>query len=358
MGPMTRKRTASLLVVLPLLVLVMLFFGGSSTPRSASAEPEVAPPRGELDSTMWTTIQNVDLRVGARPDEGGALRVRRLRGRVFETTPGQLPFLDEPDSFGIEVTSGVVALDGEGLTTLLMERVFNYRDSPIRSLRVTIESGQLVQRGVIRKGVDMRFTMWSNLTLTEDNRIRSHPTRLTLLGVNGLSLLHALGLRMEKVLDVSGTKGIVQMQGDDMLLDPLKMIPPPRVVGRLESVKVEGDEIVQTFVSTPADSVFRTLVRVDTGVRNFVYYKGAALRFGRLTMRPTDLLIGDADETDRFDLDLARYNDQLTAGYTRILEHNELRTWMPDRRDLKNGRLVPPIVPNDERGQRQMRPPR
>ena len=111
---------------------------------------EIEPSRASLktssiDSTMWTAIRNVDLRVGTKPDEGGSLRVRTLRGRVFETRSGQLPFLDDPDSFGIEVTSGTVALDGAGLTTLLTERVFNYHDSPIRSLRVTVEDGQLVQ---------------------------------------------------------------------------------------------------------------------------------------------------------------------------------------------------------------------
>jgi hypothetical protein len=123
-------------------------------------------------------------------------------------------------------------------------------------------------------------------------------------------------------------------------------------------VKIEGDEIVQTFASTPADSVFDTIVRVDPSVHNYVYYKGASLRFGRLTMTPTDLLIGDADESDRFDLDLPRYDEQLTAGYTRTLENNALRTWMPDRHDLKAGRVSPPILPADARGGTPMRPPR
>ena len=301
---------------------------------------------------MWTAMRNVDLRVGAK----GAVRVRELHGRVFETEPGTSPFLDNPDSFGIEVTSGVVALDGDGLSTLLNERVFNYKGSPIRSLRVSVENGQLVQRGVIRKGVDLPFQMWSTLTLTDDNRIRSHPTRLILLGVNGLSLLHALGLKMEKVLDVRGTKGIVQMQGDDMLLDALQMIPPPRVKGAIASVQIEGDEVVQTFAKTPADSVFDTFVRVDSSVRNYVYYRGGTLRFGKLTMWPTDLLIGDADESDRFDLDLNRYAQQLVAGYTRNLPNNALRTWMPDFDDLKRGPIAPPIVATDARGAAPLRP--
>jgi hypothetical protein len=301
---------------------------------------------------MWTAMQNVDLRVGTK----GALRIRTLRGRVLETEPGSPPFLDKPESFGIEITSGAVALDGESLTTLLNERVFNYRGSPIRSLQVSVENGQLVQRGIIRKGVDMRFQMWSTLTLTDDNRIRSHPTRLTLLGVNGLSLLHALGLKMEKVLDVRGTKGVVQMQGDDMLLDALRMIPAPHVTGRIASLQIEGNEVVETFAKTPADSVFDTFVRVDTSVRNYVYYRGGRLRFGKLTMWPTDLLIGDADESDRFDLDLNRYSEQLVAGYTRTLANDALRTWMPDYDDLKRGPIAPPIVAGDSRGEAPLRP--
>jgi hypothetical protein len=352
---MNRRPAVALTVALPLMALVL---AGSASPRSASSKPsEASPGANALDSTMWTAIKNVDLRVGTSPDDEGAMQVRTLRGRVFETQAGQTPYLDEPDSFGIEVTSGTVALDGKGLTTLLNQRVFNYRGAPIRNLRVSVENGQLVQRGTIRKGVDMPFTMWSTLTLTEDNRIRSHPTRLILLGVNGLTLMKALGLKMEKVLDVSGTKGIVEMQGNDMLLDPLKMIPPPRVVGRIASVKIEGDEIVQVFATTPADSAFRTLVRVDPSVQNYIYYKGATLRFGRLTMWPADLLIGDADETDRFDLDLPRYAEQLTAGYTRTLANKALRTWMPDRHDLKNGSVSGPAVPGDVRRGAPMRPP-
>jgi hypothetical protein len=352
---MTRNSAVASTLALPLMAL--LLGGKSSSNPAAAAETNPSPAANGLDSTMWTTIRNVDMRVGTSPDDEGAMQVRTLQGRVFETQAGRLPYLDEPDSFGIEVTSGSVALDGKGLTTLLNQRVFNYRGAPIRNLKVSVENGQLVQRGTIRKGVDMPFTMWSTVTLTEDNRIRSHPTRLILLGVNGLTLMKALGLRMDKVLDVSGTKGIVEMQGNDMLLDPLKMIPPPRVVGRIASVKIEGDEIVQVFETTPGDSTFRTLVRVDPSVHNYIYYKGATLRFGRLTMWPADLLIGDADETDRFDLDLPRYAEQLTAGYTRTLANKALRTWMPDRHDLKNGSISGPAVPGDVRRGAPMRPP-
>ena len=327
--------TRALFGGLTMVPLAVLLAAHRAPNIGASEGPPVNRNANDADSAMWTSMQNVDLRIAARADAPGAVRVRSLRGRVVPTQAGQLPFLDQPESFAIEVSSGTVALDGVGLTTLLNERVFNYRGSPIRSLRVTIENGQLVQRGVIRKGVDLRFTMWSNVTLMGDGRIRAHPTKLTLLGVNGMSLLHALGLKMEKVLDVRGTGGIVAMDGDDMLLDPLRMMPPPQVRGRLASVRIEGDEIVQSFETSREDGQAASVARVDATHRNYIYYRGGALRFGKLTMQPTDLLIADIDTSDRFDLDLARYTDQLRAGYTKTVENNALHTFMPDRSDLK-----------------------
>ena len=47
-------------------------------------------------------------------------------------------------------------------------------------------------------------------------------------------------------------------------------------------------------------------------------------------MTDTDLLIVDADQRDPFDLYMARYNVQLTAGTTKNLPNLGLRVAMPD----------------------------
>jgi len=95
------------------------------------------------------------------------------------------------------------------------------------------------------------------------------------------------------------------------------------------------------FARTSADSVFGTAVRPDTGVRNFVYFRGGRLRFGRLEMRDTDLLITDANAADPFDLYLAHYAEQLSAGYSRTLPNAALRVVMPDWRAIARGDSVP-----------------
>jgi hypothetical protein len=229
----------------------------------------------------------------------------------------------------IRATSGLIAVDGDAITALLNEIALNYPDAPIKNLRVRIEDGNVVQTGTLHKGVDIPFEMWGAPVLQPDGRIRLHADRLRIFGINGLLLMHALGLHLASMMDLSKAKGL-SVKGDDILLDPLAIIPPPMVDGHLKAVRIEGKLLVQEFAQTADDSVFGTFVKPDSGSRNFVYFRGGRLRFGRLTMDDTDLLIHDADESDPFDLYFSQYNKQLVAGHTKNLPNFGLRTWMVD----------------------------
>jgi hypothetical protein len=300
---------------------------GAVTPNGPI--PSIPPAGGvvsrAIDSLLWIQMRNVDLRI----DPKSAMRIRTLQGQVIPTTAGTIAVLDDPSSFKIRATSGTVALDGEAITTLLNTIAFNYPGAPIKNLRVRIEDGQVVQRGVLHKGVDIPFEMWAVPELQPDGRLRLHPNKLTIFGVNGITLMHALGLKLEKMMDLSGSRG-ASVSGDDILLDPLAIIPPPTVAGKLKSVRVEGNYMVQQFVQTPDDTVFGTFVVPDSGSKNFIYFRGGTLRFGKLTMVDTDLLIHDANETDPFDVYFKEYNRQLVAGHSKNLLNFGLRTWMVD----------------------------
>lgn len=282
-----------------------------------------APDSGH--SALWMEMRNVDMHV----DEHHVLRMRSLRGEVISTAPGTIAWLDDPKSFHIRVTSGVVALDGDAIAALLNATTFNYPGAPIKHLRIRIEKGQLVQRGTLHKGVDIPFEMWSTPVLERDGRLRLHPDKLRIFSVNGVTLMHALGLHLEKLIDLSRAKG-ASVKGDDLYIEPLQLIPPPTVDGRLSAVRIEDTLLVQEFARSADDSVFGGSVRPDSGAHNFIYFRGGTLRFGKLTMSDTDLLISDDDEADPLDLYLAQYNRQLSAGHTRNLPNLGLRTWLVD----------------------------
>lgn len=285
-----------------------------------------SPPVGDSAShVLWMEMRNVDLHI----DERRVMHMRVLRGQVIPTTPGAVALLDDPKSFHVRVTSGVVALNGDAIAALLNDVALNYPGAPIKHLRVRIENGKLVQRGTLHKGVDIPFEMWATPVLQDDGKLRLHPDKLRIFSVNGLSLMHALGLHLEKMMDLRKARGL-SAKGDDLFVDPLQLIPPPTVEGRLSAVRVEDTVLVQEFVRTSDDTVFGTFVRPDSSSHNFVYFRGGVLRFGKLTMNDTDLLINDEDERDPLDLFLARYNGQLVAGHTKNMPNLGLHTWLVD----------------------------
>jgi len=112
---------------------------------------------------------------------------------------------------------------------------------------------------------------------------------------------------------------------------PQQMLPAPRIRGNVTSVRIEGDQVIQVFGSGPAPG--RRLLPYAQ-YRNYMYFRGGNLRFGKLTMTGADLALIDEDPKDPFDFNLDRYNDQLVAGYSKNTPSRGLKTFMPDADDL------------------------
>lgn len=60
--------------------------------------------------------------------------------------------------------------------------------------------------------------------------IRIHPTRTQGLGVTGDALMKALGLTLEKLIDLSKARD-ASVRGNDIFLDPNRILPPPAIEG-------------------------------------------------------------------------------------------------------------------------------
>jgi hypothetical protein len=193
----------------------------------------------------------------------------------------------------------------------------------LKNLTLTIKDNEIKQTGTLNKGVGIPFEMTGTISPSADGKIRitSHKLKAAHLPVKGL--MKMLGLDMAKLINTHKTKG-VSVDGDDIILDPSQMLPPPQMRGRITAVRLEGDEIVQTFGNPQ---------KVQPGKRaggNYMYYRGGMLRFGKLLMSDADMRLIDAEPADAFDFFPDHYKDQLVAGYSKTTSTGGLLVYMPD----------------------------
>ncbi len=274
-------------------------------------------------------------------DTAVVLHIRHLDGTMRSKEGGPILF-DDKNSFVFAIDTAEVGLTGADLTTLLNKYVFGYKGSPLTHLHLRTEGDHIVQTGRIHKVITISFEITATMDVTPDGLIRIHPTKTKIMGVNGAKLMKFLGLNLEKLLDLRGATG-ASVHGNDLFLDPAKILPPPTIEGHVLAVRVDGDEVVQVFGSTESHARVRALVPPDTKAPNYMYYKGGMLRFGRLLMLDAEMQIVDLDPSDAFRFDLSRYNAQLVAGYERTLADGGLEVWMRDVDKLRAGE--PPAKP-------------
>jgi len=264
------------------------------------------------------------------------LRVTTLEGELISHTAGRPPFFDEPTSYTLRLEAADVAMDTGSLSALLNHQVFRGGKTPIRDLALVIADGRIQAKGKIHRGLDIPFTMTATISPATDGRVRLHATGIKAVGVPVKGMLDLFGVELEDLMKMPAGRG-VQADGDDLLLAPTVMMPAPPMEGQVKDVRIAGAQIAMQLIG-PGKPPARPSTLPDPAARNFIYFHGGSIRFGKLTMSDSDLELVDADGRDWFDFYPARYKAQLIAGYSKNTERGGLRTVMPDYSDLVGGR--------------------
>jgi hypothetical protein len=271
-------------------------------------------------------MRNVVFHLG----HGVVLRVDDLSGRLVSTTPDKPPVFDDVNAYRIEIDSARVSMTAESLTNLMNNYVFAYEGAPLTDLRITIVGNELHQSGTLRKGVGVPFSLRATAGTSPDGWILIHPVSMKAAGFVPKGVLDFFGLELERLVKLKRTPG-VKIVGDDFLLDPERLLPPPRIRGKLTKTWIENGVVFEQFGSGDARPA---LTPPDARARNYMYYRGGVLKFGKLTMEDTDLLLVDANQKSLFDFSPAEYNRQLVAGYSKNTPNHGLIVYMPDLSDV------------------------
>ena len=283
--------------------------------------PAVLRAQSANDKDVAVQMRHVDFHV----DSSIVLSIEYLRGALQPTSPEHSPWFDEKTSFQIRIDSARIVVAPRTLGDLLNRYTFSYAGSPLRHLELSVEKGQLKQQGTLR---GISFTMLGDLTLIPTGELRLHPTSVKAVGIGVGGLMKFFGLNLEKLVKLRGVRG-VRIEKDDFFLDPAALLPPPTAKGKVNAVQVTDSAITLTF-HPPDSSKVKELDVPNPKATNYMYYQGNVLRFGKLTMHDTDLLIEDANPDDPFDFWLDQYRAQLVAGYSRTRADQGLTVVMQD----------------------------
>jgi hypothetical protein len=272
--------------------------------------------------SVQVDMANVDLHVTGDV----TLHVRQMRGR-FVPIEGTVPYLDDKKSYAVDVAAGEIAIDLASLNAL-MARSMSGDKSNVENLRVSIEDGELRQQGVIDSSIDVPFKTTSTVSATADGRIRVSSRSVRGFGIPLRPFMKLFGIEMDSLVKVARGSG-VETDGNDLIVDPAVVIPAPSVRGHLKAVRIEGNQMVQTYGTGPG-----TAVAARPLSPNHIYWRGGQLSFGKLTMTETDLELVDMDAKDPFDFSVDHWDAQLVAGYSKTLPNRGLKSYIPDYNDL------------------------
>ncbi len=297
----------------------------AALPARPDTVPNETPPAASARRSATGTqaqFRNVDFDIG----RGITLDISRLRGELRSKQQGSPIAFDDKTSFVIHIASAEVGLTMQSLDSLMNGYVFAYGGAPLRNLTFSTDSGKLVQEGTLHKIVNIPFRITAVMSMTPEGRIRVHPVKIKIFSVNGRGLMKALGITLQSLLDLQHAHGVT-VQGNDLLLDPELLLPPPAIEGRVIAVRVDSNEVVQVFGDS---SDAPPPLHPPETARNYMYFRGGTLHFGKLFMVDADMEIIDLDPSNVFQFSIDQYNTQLVAGYSKNTASNGLIVFMPD----------------------------
>ena len=262
-----------------------------------------------------------------------ALDVVHLTGRMRPTRSGHPIDFDQPRSLALAIAEAEVRIDTTSLARLMNRYVFGFPDAPLTDLhfasRITGRDTLLEVRGVLHEHLSVPFTIKANVRVTPDHLIRLHPTDVNLGAVDVDWILRMFGLHLQQLIDAKRAVGL-RLDGNDLIMDPTRALPPPKITGVLQEVHVVTDGLALRFHDPVLLARVTPRPRLPVPARNYMYFRGGVLEFGKLFMPHADMEVVDSAAGAWFDFFLDQYQRQLVAGHSETLPDYGLRVVMQD----------------------------
>lgn len=299
---------------------------------------EVKKPRRIYTSTGNETLmslKNVNFRFTPRIN----LELAYLKAKLTALPPNTLLNFDDINSFQIRILEGEALLHVDVMKHIFKDNIFNYEGSPLK-----LDTIQLLPPGKdgsnqVKLTGEMKFILWLKFEMIGDLLLDKQNMKIVIAAkqIKALynpytkGLLGFIGLNLEKLLPVPDGRGIA-IRKNKIIVSPYSLFPPPKLSGDIESMSIQGDNVLLKFQSN-------TRVQLPPPPRpnaaNYLFVYKGDLKFGKLVMYDAYLEMVDKDPSDIFDFYLKDYHRVLTSGGSAIIQPNKsVLVNMPDYNDV------------------------
>jgi len=326
----------SVLVSALLVLSILLIWYFRLIWRSGESERPTATPPGISSSATKPGTENIgtsDLAPTSVSAHNLMLRkgpsfrvyVRWLRGQMARALRNVNPSFDDPDSFFLDIKTGVLRTNVGDLNNFL--NASGIPNSPLKNIKLSGNGDQITLDATLHKVVPLPIEVTGTISVAPGNLIQIHVTKLGLLKIPFKALLGGLHVSVADLFQPHGIEGI-QVSGNDIVFDTGKLMPPPHIRGQLTNVRIVNPDVEEIYGDAQNE-----VTQVEQW-RNFIRLRGGTIDFGKLTMHQVDLIMIDISNDPWFDIDLANYQEQLVNGYTRMTPQAGMQIFMPDLREI------------------------
>src|SRR5205823_13621427 len=148
--------------------------------------------------------------------------VRWLRGQMARTHRNVNPSFDDPESFFIDIKTGVLRVNIGDISNYL--NATGMVNSPLKNMTLSGNGNQIKLTGTLHKIVPLPIQLMGTIAALLDNRIQIHVTKLNVLKVPFKALLGGLNITVSDLLPVQHMPGI-EVSGNDIFLDSQQLLP-------------------------------------------------------------------------------------------------------------------------------------
>jgi hypothetical protein len=345
----------SLLTLLASVSLCFAWFGcqrsqpvsDEHSPRPAAAPPATpenqpadvsSAQRGTNSGAVKAEFRNVMFHL--TPD--AAAHLETVSGELWPAGKYDMPVFDDKASFELHVANGTVSIKPDALATIMNEIVFARSDAPMKDISIRMKEDRLLIKGKLHSKGDLPFETAAEMSVNADGRLRLHTDKVKALKVPVKEVMALFGIDLANLVNTSKIPGL-DTDKNDLILDLGVLLPPPHIRGRIASARLESNLIVLVYGEGGKKSAAaKPGMRGEGGAAapgergdalppgNYMAFRGHRVKFGKLTMENTDLMVIDLDPQDPLDWDQDRYQDQLVAGYSKSTETFGLRAYVKD----------------------------